>query len=176
MAREFRLPISVVGPADVARLKRDLEAFDDQLHQAALRAKSGSPVTVGHPGRVFGELADLNGCDLQQPNGRQELLSGLETLQASAPVITMSFAADPSAVFISKIVEWLRANIHPQLLVRVGLQPSIAAGCTIRTTSALYDFSLRSKFAEQRPVLIRRIRETTAKEVTTKAPSKEAPA
>jgi hypothetical protein len=69
----------------------------------------------------------------------------------------MSFASDPSAVFTVKIVIWLRTNIHPYLLLQVGLEPRIAAGCIVRTPNKQYDFSLRRHFTDQREQLINAI-------------------
>ena len=78
----------------------------------------------------------------------------LKKVQEEAPAIHMSFAADPSSGFTAKIVGWLRANIHPLTLLQIGLQPTIAAGCVVRTTNHVFDLSLRSKFAAQQQLLI----------------------
>lgn len=177
MAHEFKLPATLVGPTDLARLKRELAAFDEQQHQAELKAKSsGNKADAGRAGKLLSEIAENNGFDLNDSKKRQELLDELDTILKTAPTITMSFAVDPSSAFMSKVVEWLRTSIHPQVLVRIGLQPNIAAGCVLRTPSKIYDFSLRSKFTEQRPELIRRLQLTTRPTTSLKAPSQEAPA
>ena len=69
-------------------------------------------------------------------------------------MIHISFAADPSAAFTDKIVAWFRENIHPFVLIQVGLQPTIAAGCVVRTANHSFDFSLRQHFTKQRQLLI----------------------
>jgi F0F1-type ATP synthase delta subunit len=55
-------------------------------------------------------------------------------------------------------VTWLRANIHPQALVQVGLQPNIAAGCVVRTANKQFDLSLRQSFAKHKDLLIEQFR------------------
>jgi F0F1-type ATP synthase delta subunit len=70
----------------------------------------------------------------------------------------MSFAADPSASFSAKIVGWLRANIHPLSLLEIGLQPTIAAGCIVRTTNKVFDLSLRNRFSEHTELLLKSLR------------------
>lgn len=161
MAHSFRLPDSLIGSADVARVKRSLETLNDQHQEARLRAKKGgNEVTIDEPSRGLVAVAESNDYNLDTAEDRTELLSELEKLIATAPTITMSFAVDPSAAFMTKIVGWLRTNIDPCLMVRVGLQPSIAAGCIVRTSGKIYDFSLRSKFTEQRPMLIARLKQT----------------
>jgi hypothetical protein len=66
----------------------------------------------------------------------------------------MSFATDPSSAFTAKIVTWLRASIAPNVLLEVGLQPTIAAGCIVRTTNKIFDLSLRQHFADAESVLL----------------------
>ncbi|MDB5169757.1 MAG: hypothetical protein JWN82_153 [Candidatus Saccharibacteria bacterium] len=157
MAHELQLPLSVIGPADVVRLRRSLEQFNDQEQQAALRTKSGATADQGQAGRILHELATANKRDIGVATDRQALLTELEALLKTAPKITMSFAVEPSAAFMTKIVGWFRTSIHPMVLIRVGLQPNIAAGCTVQTGGKVYDFSLRSKFTEQRAMLIERL-------------------
>lgn len=174
--KAFVLPASVIGPADVARLKRDLETFDDQLHQASLRTKAvgkQAPVSDVTPKQLIMSLAAANKSDLDDRSQRQNLIGELDGVLTSAPTITISFAIDPSSEFLSKIVQWLRTNTQPNVLVRIGLQPNIVAGCRLRTANKLYDFSLRNKFDEQRPLLISRLKKSTHREPTLKAPSVE---
>ncbi len=174
MALDFKLPHTVIGPGDVARLKRDLETYDDQMHQATLRAKSGEKSAEPQASRLITEIATANGCDMQQADDRQQLLAALTKLLETAPTVTISFAVDPSAAFMSKLAQWFRVNVHPMLLLRIGLQPNIAAGCTVRTPSKLYDFSMRSKFAMQRGLLIKRLHAGAQSSVTIQAPTVEA--
>ncbi len=54
---------------------------------------------------------------------------------------------------------WLRQNIHPYVMVTVGVQPTIAAGCIVRSTNKYFDFSLRENFAGNRDILLNAISE-----------------
>ena len=148
------LPVSVVSPGDVARLKRALERHIELATAARLKTKAGVATETPKVGKVLAELANGYGCDLAKQEGQEALLKHLDTLLTKAPAVAMSFAADPSSLFMNKIVSWLRTNIHPMLLIKVGLQPSIAAGCTLRTTSKLYDFSLKNSLRDNKHLLI----------------------
>lgn len=159
MAHELLLPLSVIGPADVMRLRRNLEQFDDQQRQAELRTRTGAEFETVQPGRLLRELASTNKCDLAKTTERQTLLDSLETVLKVAPTVTMSFATEPSAAFMGKMAGWFRSSVHPSLLIRVGLQPNIAAGFVLQTGGKVYDFSLRNKFTEQRSVLVQRLRQ-----------------
>jgi F0F1-type ATP synthase delta subunit len=150
----LHLPTQVVGPADVSRLLREITDVEDFLHQAALRKAGASTAQVPHLSRLLGEFAESNQLNMLKVEDRASAGEFLRAIKLAAPIIHISFARDPSATFIGKLVTWLRANIHPQLLLHIGLQPGLAAGCTVRTQNKYFDFSLRRRFTEQRQLLI----------------------
>lgn len=158
------LPLLAVGPGDVARLQRELEALDDYLHQAGL--KHEHEPKLPRTSKMLDEFASANELDLLHAAARKQAASFLRDVQTHAPVMTMSFAVDPSSAFTAKVTAWLRQNIHPLLLLRVGLQPNIAAGCTVRTANRYFDFSLRRHFKDQREVLLTKLREASQPEVS----------
>jgi len=153
-ARELTLPFLVVSPGDVARLKREVEALNDYLHQAGLRKGGDETPKLPRTSRLLDELAGANKLELLSSASREQVIEYLGYLSEHAPVIAISFASDPSSAFTVKIVTWLRQNIHPELLVKVGLQPTIAAGCTLRTANHFYDLSLRKSFADNQHMLL----------------------
>jgi F0F1-type ATP synthase delta subunit len=157
--KKFILPLSIIGSADVRRLLRELKTIDDYLNQAAIRG-SGMKVALPKVSKSLQDLADDNKHNLLYVDDRKVLRTQLETLEEKAPVIHMSFASEPSGTFINKMITWLRREIHPEVLLQVGLQPTIAAGCIVRTPSKYYDFSLRKQFDEQRPLLLQQLKET----------------
>ncbi|HEX7368435.1 MAG TPA: hypothetical protein VF261_02155 [Candidatus Saccharimonadales bacterium] len=153
------LPNLVVGPGDVSRLHRELEALDEYLRQASLRGGEDKADEVRLPklSRSLDELAGLNKLDLLDEGQRDQAKQFLQALLKHAPVVHVSFAADPSSAFMDKIITWFRQNVHPRLLVRVGLQPTIAAGCVLRTPNHYYDFSLRQHFVHQKSLLLQKL-------------------
>ncbi len=161
-AENLILPNLVISPTDVSRLRRELEALDDYLEQARLRQPNQTS-RLPRTSPLFEELGLINKLDFNQAADRQKTARFLDFMKTSAPVVHISFSADPSAAFLAKLLTWLRQNIHPLLLVRVGLQPTIAAGCVIRTNSHVFDFSLRRHLLESRPMLIQSIQQKTTK-------------
>lgn len=155
------LPTVVVSPADMVRLIRELTVLDDFLRQAALR-KGGTAVKPPSTSRNLEAIVKVYNVNLLQAADRAALLKQLDHLRLTVPQLHISFAADPSAVFVDKIITWLRQNIHPQVLVQIGLQPSIAAGCVVRTTNKQFDFSLRRHLADNRALLLQKIKEVVA--------------
>ncbi len=148
-AEALQLPVQVVSPADISRLLREAETLEEFMHR-----QTGQALEPPRTSRLLQEFAAANSLNVLQAADRQAATTFLQAIKAHAPVVHMSFATDPSAAFTAKLVTWLRTNIHPQLLVRIGLQPSIAAGCVVRTPNKVFDFSLRQKFTDQRGRLI----------------------
>lgn len=146
------LPTLVFGIVEVRRIRRELESLDEFLRGMAIRRET--KFEMPRVSRMLDALASENNRDLLKGAHRAELLEFLAYCAEKAPSIHISFAADPSSAFTAKIVGWLRAKIHPLALLQLGLQPTIAAGCVVRTTNHVFDLSLRNQFAAQREVLI----------------------
>jgi len=150
--RDLRLPVLVVRPGDLGRLVRELAVIDDRLLQLKLR-QAGSEVKLPKTTQLMDQLIALNGLNLLQVGDRDWLIEALGAIKDHAPVLNISFSVDPSPVFMGKLMTWLRREIHPFVLVNIGLQPNIAAGCVVRTTNQVFDFTLRRNFAQKRDML-----------------------
>ncbi len=151
--RQLSLPVLVFGITEVRRLKRELETLDEYMRQAAIR-EPGKQAALPRTSRLLDALATDNGRNLLQDEDRRELHQFLIGVEKSAPAIHISFASDPSSAFVAKLVTWLRGNIHPSILLQIGLQPTIAAGCVVRTGNKIFDLSLRQNLTDQRAKLI----------------------
>jgi hypothetical protein len=153
----LQLPVGVVGPGDVRQLRRNLEALEDTLQQMRLRTKA--PVAkLPRASRLLEEFAATNRLNLLLPDDRQRAAAFLDNIVAHAPVLHMSFAAEASRAFTTEIVLWLRKNIAPNVLLTIGLEPTLAAGCMLRTPNKQYDFSLRARFEAQAGLLAQQLR------------------
>jgi len=149
----LELPVLIFGPVEIHRLQRELEALEEYLEQTAIR-EPGKQAPLPRTSRLLEALAGNNRFNLLVADERQELATFLKQIDHQAPVIHISFAADPSSAFMAKIVAWFRTNIHPYALVQLGLQPTIAAGCIVRTSNKSFDFSLRHHFYDHRQLLL----------------------
>ena len=109
------LPTLIFGIVEVRRLRLELESLDDFLRGMAIRRET--KFEMPRVSRMLEALARENNRDLLKGADRKVLGEFLQEIDRSAPVIHMSFAADPSASFSAKIVGWLRANIHPLALL-----------------------------------------------------------
>lgn len=162
----FLLPSIIMGPADINRSLIELQSLEEYLLQA--RTVETDNIKLPKTSRTLDALADINQADLLQAADILHLKLFLKSVQQHAPVLHISFAAEPSAAFSARIVEWLRSNVSKYTLVQVGLQPSIAAGCVLRGTNKVFDMSLRRYLLEGKPKLIdimRKLPDATAKGV-----------
>lgn len=158
----IKLPERLVTSVEFARVYRELKVLDDWLHQANLRS-GGQQVKAPKTSTTLEELAAINGVSLLDEKQRESMVQVLAVFMDTAPRIKMSFAVEPSAAFLKRMISWLRANISPVILLEVGLQPTLAAGCTVRTDNKVFDMSLRHRFTENRTLLVQSIAQVEAK-------------
>lgn len=149
----LNLPLTVVTKLDMLRLVRESMALNEYLMQAALRSGGQPMQQLPKLSRLLDDTARVNGVNLLDANHRRALQAALDDLKEHAPTVHVSFAAEPSAAFLTQMITWLRTNIHPSVIMQVGLQPQIAAGCIVRTENKLFDFSLRAAFTSKRDQL-----------------------
>lgn len=147
------LPIQATSRADIGRLLREVEQIDNFLKQAAIR-EPGTSVKMPKTSRLLDEFVSSNDLNLLQDDDRKRVQKFLLMVKTKAPLLHMSFSVDPAPAFTQKLITWLRKEIHPLVLLQLGLQPNIGAGFVMRGTSKYYDFSLREHFRKQRPLLI----------------------
>lgn len=154
--RDFKLPLTITGKAEVARLQRELSRLDDFFVDAAKR-KPGQPISPPRITHALDDTARLNGINLLEAKGRKDMSLTLAAISAGVPSLHISFAAEPSPKALETVLQWLRANIHPQTLISIGLQPTIAAGCVLRTPNKIFDFSVGAKLKDQEEYLAKLI-------------------
>jgi len=136
------LPLSIITIIDLSRVGRELEALNEFMVQSAIRTP-GTSMALPRLSKLLDDAANANKLNLLEEKDRQALLNALGYLKMHAPKMHISFSAEPSGVFIGKIAEYIRKNISPVALIQVGLQPTIAAGCILRTPNHQFDLSLR---------------------------------
>ncbi len=159
---DLLMPTTVATVVDVGRLLREVGALEDFMDQTAIR-QPGTSMQLPKTSRLLDAIVDLNKLNMLQQADRHRLYIFLEAVKQKAPVLHISFSADPSPYFMQKVVTYLRTNIHPVVLVQVGLQPNIGAGCVVRSTNKYFDFSLRQRLKSKRDVLLKTLQSSTVR-------------
>lgn len=155
----FILTPSVVTSLDIGRAIREAEKLDDFLYQSKIRSP-GSQQPMPKVTRMLEGLAEANGLSLLNATHRKHLIGNLEKIKTSGKKIHISFAVEPAPAVMQKIVIWLRENIAADLIINVGVQPTISVGCVVRTTNKVFDMSLRHRFADSKKMLAEIVEKT----------------
>jgi len=150
------LPTNVVTLSDVGHLLRELESVENKLLQLKMR-NTDSPTALPSVSKHLEQLATLNKLNLLHENDLQTLKSLITTFKEKAPLMYISFSSEPAPDFLEKLIVWIRREINPNVLINVGLRPTIGAGCVVRTTNKYFDLSLRQTFMEKRQLLLEQI-------------------
>lgn len=147
------LPVHIVSRVDVGRLLRNAQELDEFLRQAAIR-EPGTPLKMPKTSHLLDEFISVNKLNALQEADRKIILDFFEEIRTKAPVLHMSFSADPPPSFTQKLIGWIRQEIHPHALLSIGMQPNLGAGTVMRTRNSYFDFSLRQRFEDNRKNLL----------------------
>ena len=153
---EFALPPSVVTKVDVTHLVGEIERVDNDLTTAAVRAKTGA----GQASQISlsPQLTEFMNQNKLRPNTSQErteLIRQMRLLKDNVPTVHMTFAVEADRQSLQQLAAWLRASVHPQAVISVGLQPALIAGVYLRTPNQVKDLSLRAMLKNGRGLLVR---------------------
>ena len=129
----LQLTPDIITALELNRVIRELENLDDFLHQANIRTP-GSSMSLPKTTKLLEGLAEANGFSLLDTVHRKHLIGKLRNLKLKVKKVHISFAVEPSPRVIRKIVLWMRENIHPQVVVEIGVQPTISVGCIVSPT------------------------------------------
>lgn len=142
------LPPSVSSLQDVNSLMMELReyakwfAHNEIKHQ--VHAKKGSP-----PPEVSSAMHELlrswTGTRLLTSTQLNELVTALDALKRSAPVVSVTLAAPVTHDLKVTIVNWCREHIDPQALVSFAFTSTILGGIVIRYGSHVHDWSFRKQ-------------------------------
>jgi F0F1-type ATP synthase delta subunit len=150
----FHLPPSIVSVADLKRLKRELEAINEQLLQATIRQETVE-INTSKISQALADLTDLNSSNLLLKDQRAILNTNLDQLIKHASVLHISFASMPSEEFLDELIVKIRQSFGPYTLIDIGLAPAIGAGCLVRTTNRYFDLSLKQALMAKKDNLIK---------------------
>ncbi len=137
------LPVSLTGKKELIKVQRELEALSEQMIQArVVNKETGKTKSLPALSDLANELIVANKVMMDSASVTK-LIEELGAMRDAAPSLRISFASEPDNAVKQKIVSWFRKEIDPNLLIQVGIQPSIAGGCIVNTNGNRYDFSLR---------------------------------
>lgn len=152
---DFVLPPSIVTKVDVSHLVAEMEAIDNNLTTAAVRAEKGGPA-VAQPvlSQQMADFLQQNELKLDEAQERMRLVKEIRAMKDAAPIVHMTFAVTADPESLQQLAQWLRTSIDPRAVIEVGLQPSLIAGVYVRTPNHVHDLSLRQMLKAGRGKLV----------------------
>lgn len=141
---ERNLPNSIYTKGQLLSVLHEIEKYIDALVQVDVVHKTTQK--MGHLPSMSVHLQGLlaeNSLEATTHN-MESLRDFLVELQDSSPIVRFSFASEPPTDILHKIVSWLRKETGLFVLIKIGIQPTVAAGCVMYTPNHRYDFSLRA--------------------------------
>ena len=139
------MPEYIERRVQLRSLVRELQEMESQLSTSNAR---GAGSVKASP--QLTDLAHVNGIDLKKKDARVALVDKLETAFTHYPSITLQFAAQPPSDVRKSIVEWLRTEIDPRVLIDIRLRPTLGGGFVVRTPNHQIDHSWR-RYLDQKP-------------------------
>lgn len=152
---EFKLPLGITSASDVIKLLDELEELENFIIAAGANKTASEPAKLT---KLLEQTIRDNQVNLNDEMHRRALRDQLKLIQKKSPALHISFAAEPSPRVLEQILAWFRTNVHPYVMLSVGLQPGIAAGCVLRTPNKVFDMSLRNSLEKERDYLLQLIK------------------
>lgn len=150
---KLNLPESVYSPQDIAGLIIELHDYSRWFSSQAILKRTHASHNSEQPSISSVSMGLIN--SLETKNGISqhdidELISTLEKLRSSLPVITVTLAAPATRDIKKTIVIWCRKNISDNILVNFGFNATLLGGMVIRSGSHIFDWSFKRQILENR--------------------------
>lgn len=155
MQSKETLPLSIHSRADIARVRRELQAYAELAQQARV-AKRDAPA-VEHFSQSLIDVANIHSVSLMNSSERSDLETYLETIHRTAPVVHIKFAVTPTIRTVERLLEWFRTAIQGDVLVQTAVDPSIVVGCQVRTTNKVFTIRPNESFDTAQATLAKEV-------------------
>ena len=138
-----KLPDTVATKSQLLRLIHEVEKIQDEALQGHVRKEqTGKEFVVSQPSSSLESILEAMGRQLTMES-LKEARAWLQSIRENAPTVRVVFSSEPERAITTKVVRWFRDSTGLPVLLRVGVQPSIAGGCVVYTPNHRYDFTLR---------------------------------
>lgn len=160
---KLQLPDSVSSPQDVKALIMEVRGYARWFSHASIKKQAGGG-NIGQPAAVspaaLSLIKNCNGGKALTQESLDKLVSDLADFEASAPQLTITLAAPPSAGLKKTLSGWCRQNVEPNVLVNFQFDSTILGGLVVRWRSHIFDWSFRRQILAARgafPEVLRRV-------------------
>lgn len=145
---KLHLPASLASSSDLASVEHEIHTYASWLNQAAIKARVTKQIASNKP--ALSPTADQiisSWCNKKEPTAvlLDTLLSEITSYKKTAPHVTITLAALPPNELKSKIVSWVRSELHDDMLVSFKMNKAILGGMVVVYGSRIFDWSFKRK-------------------------------
>jgi hypothetical protein len=159
----LKLEDTVSSPQDVKALVQEIHEYErwfaHNYIKKRVHARNISPEPVLSPASKAVIRTWSSGKEVTTKS-LDELIATLENYANTAPLLTVTLAAVPSAGLKKQLVGWCRDNLAPNVLINFQFNATLLGGMVVRSGSHVYDWSFRRTILAERarfPEVLRRV-------------------
>ena len=159
----LKLDDTVSSPQDIKALVLEIHEyahwFTHNYVKLRVHARNTSPEPEISPA-AKSQIRTWNAGTETTTKSLDQLIATLEDYANTAPVLTVTLAAVPSAGLKKQLVSWCRNNLTPNVLINFQFNATILGGMVVRSGSHVYDWSFRRTVLAERerfPEVLRRV-------------------
>lgn len=162
--KSLKLPDTVSSMQDFKVLLQEVRLYARWYAHASVRkqaSKTGAaePPAISPAARAVIRYWE-GGKPLEQAK-LEGLIDALEDYARTAPQLSITLAAPPSAGLKKTMVAWCREHVEPDVLVNFQFNSVLLGGMVVRWKSHIFDWSFRRRILAGRenfPEVLRRVR------------------
>lgn len=150
---KFRLPETVSSAQDLMALELELREYAKWFAHNAIKqrvhAKHGTPPPALSPSGLD-LIRQYSDRRLLTQQHLDELIKTLEGFRRTAPTLSITLAAPPTAEIKKTLVAWCRDNLTANVLITFQFNATLLGGMVVRCGSHVYDWSFRRQLLAER--------------------------
>jgi hypothetical protein len=160
---KLQLPSSISSQQDLKALIVEIREYSRWFSHNAIKqrvnAKHAAEAPILTPA-AKDMLREWSGQKAVSEQSLDELIKVLQTYASTAPSLTITLAAPPTAGLKQTLVAWCRSNVAPDILVSFQFNSTLLGGMVVRYGSRVFDWSFRRQIlnnSEHFPEVLRRV-------------------
>ena len=150
---KIKLDGSISSPQNLKTLVLEMRDYAHWFSQNEVRKRVNAKRSTDKPELSPAASLLIRDWGQKGPMDRkslEELISGLEDMEDTAPRVTITLAAPPAAGLKKMLVNLLREEVAPDVLVTFDFNSTLLGGMVLRCGSRIFDWSFRRQILDSR--------------------------
>jgi hypothetical protein len=150
---KIKLDGSVSSPQNLKTLVLEMRDYAHWFSQNEVRRRINAKHSADKPELSVAASVLIHDWERKGSLDRKsldELIAALEDMEDAAPKVTITLAAPPAAGLKKMLVNWLREEVAPDVLVTFDFNSTLLGGMVLRCGSRIFDWSFRRQILDSR--------------------------